>query len=117
MESPLRIKVKGQELRGLKGNFGILSIVDERILIVNDHKPYQNVHAYDLAGNHLWDIEGSLDWEGEPSYSFGQVSGLVKDRDGRTLLITCRFPVSYATDLETGTGTRIWSIDDDTDMR
>jgi hypothetical protein len=116
-ESPLRITVKGKKLKGLNGSTGTLSIIDERILIVCDMTPYKTVHAFDLQGNHLWDIEGCLDRRGEPSYSFGRVSAIVKDPQGRDLLLMDFFPISYATDLETGRGTRIWSIDDDTDMK
>jgi hypothetical protein len=116
-ESPLRITVKGKKLKGLKGSTGTLSIIDARILIVCDLTPYRNVHAFDLEGNHLWDIEGCSDETGEPNYSFGNVSGIVKDQKDRDLLLMHYFPVSWVTDLETGKGTRIWSISDDTDMK
>lgn len=116
-DSPLKIEVKGKKLKGLKGSTATLTVIDDRILIVCDMTPYQDVHAFDLDGNHLWDIEGCLDERGESNYSFGDVSGIVKDPDGRNLLLTHFFPVSFATDLETGKGTRIWSITDDTDMK
>lgn len=116
-ESPLKIEVKGKKLKGLKGSTATLTVIDDRILIVCDMTPYQDVHAFDLDGNHLWDIERCIDERGESNYSFGDVSGIVKDPDGRDLLLTHFFPVSFATDLETGKGTRIWSITDDTDMK
>lgn len=116
-ESPLRITVKGKKLKGLKGSTGTLSIIDDRILIVCDMTPYQTVHAFDLDGNHLWDIEGCVDSTGGPAYSFGRVCAIVKDPQDRDLLLMDFFPIAYATDLETGKGTRIWSISDDTDMK
>lgn len=117
-EKPLQVKVKGCTLPSLKGDsVSEMAIVDDKFLIILDSTPFRNVHAFDLEGNWLWDIEGCNDNHGRPVTYFYGICDAVTDEAGKRQLIVGNFPVTYRTDLATGKGTTIWEIEDDTDSR
>jgi hypothetical protein len=116
-EYPLRVSFKGRDLK-LQGDVVTVTLVDERIFILIDRTLNQNVHAFDLLGNHLWDIEEAFDSEGKPEWSFGEVSNVVKDNTtDKDLLLLFFNPYTWATDLETGRGTKLVGIRDQQDDR
>lgn len=87
------------------------------IIIVRDVTPYHNIHAFNLNGDHLWDIEGCNTNLNERAYSLGSPCGINVSENGRDLLMLDAYPVTYATDLLTGKGTRIFEIEDNTDTK
>jgi hypothetical protein len=55
--------------------------------------------------------------DGKPVKYFYGICDAITDESGRRHLIVGNFPVTYRTILETGKGTTIWNIEDDTDSR
>ena len=86
-------------------------------LMVCDEKEFQDIHAFSLAGEALWSIEGCLGYDHLPVYSFGKPIAVKKSAEGRDLLILYNHPVTFATDLLSGKGTYIYSITDDTNEK
>ncbi len=118
LENPLRVTVKGKLLRSLKGDsVSEMALVDDKFLIIPDSTPFRNVHAFDLDGNWLWDIEPCNYKDGKPAKYFYGICDAITDESGKRQLIVGNFPVTYRTDLATGKGTTIWKIEDDTDSR
>ena len=114
---PLRLEIHGRSIQNLFGLSCSIYLVDNKYLIINDSTPFKNVHAYDLEGNWLWDIEPCNYKDGKPANFFYGICEAITDESGRRQLIVGNFPVTYRTDLATGKGTTIWKIEDDTDSR
>ena len=110
------ILIDGKKLEGLEGDILCIDEVDG-ILIVIDEKKYQNVHAFSLAGEWMWDIEPVRDEKGEAFTYFSHVAGIEIDESGQKQLIVGRDPVYFQTNLKTGRGTKINLIRNDTNER
>ena len=118
MDEPLRIFLKKKPLNNLKGNkLKEVALVDDKYFIFLDSTEFRNVHAFDLDGNWLWDIEPCNYKDGKPAKYFYGICDAITDESGKRQLIVGNFPVTYRTDLATGKGTTIWKIEDDTDSR
>jgi hypothetical protein len=114
---PLRIEINGRPLKNLMGSSCHIYLVDHKYLIIKDSTPYRNIHAFDIEGNWLWDIEPCNYKDGKPTKYFLGICDAITDESGKRQLIVGNFPVTYRTDLATGKGTTIWEIKDDTDFR
>jgi hypothetical protein len=110
------ILIHGKKIEGLEGNLHCIDEV-EGFLIVIDEKKFQNVHAYSLAGEWIWDIEPTRDQKGDPFTYFAHIAGVRDDGTGNKKIILGSDPVYFQTDLNTGRNTKISYIRDDTDER
>lgn len=117
VDGTLRLTIKGKEIQNLRGTTCTIDLVDETYLIINDSTPYKNVHAFDLNGNWLWDIENSKDRNGDDEMFFHGTVDAVTDQSGIRQLVLKSFPVTYHTELATGKNTKIVRIEDDTNYK
>ena len=108
--------IKGRTLP-MKGEVIKIYLAGNNTLIVRDQDHFQDIHAFSLTGEHLWDIEGLRKFNGERAYSLGDPYCIKVNKEGRDLLLLHYFPLTFATDLLTGRGTYIFEIEDNTDMK
>lgn len=116
-DGALRLTIKGKEIQNLSGTTCTIDLVDDTYLIINDSTPYKNVHAFDLNGNWLWDIESSKVRNGEDEMFFQAIVEVVTDEFGTRQLVLTSFPITYHTELATGKNTKIVRIEDDTNYK
>jgi hypothetical protein len=104
-ENPLEILVNGKKLENLQGDTVAQIVeIDQKMLLVLDWTPNRNVHAYDLNGNWLWDIESCDDVDvrkNQPVWHFFNIMGVVDET-----LYLGNFPYTFVTNLYSGKGTR-----------
>ena len=110
---PLLVTIKDKKIANLAGHSCLIYLVDNKYFIIKDSTQFKNIHAYDLDGNWIWDIESVKNPKGfAVEYFRGIDNVIVDDKGTRQLIVDC-FPVSYLTDLETGKNSKIWKIEDD----
>jgi len=116
--TPLTVTIKGKQITDLLCPYiPLITLIDNEYIIINDNTPYRNIHAYDLEGNWLWNIEECNNRYGKPVKYFYNVCDPETNDDGQRVLIVNSHPEVYATDLKTGKGTKIVEIYDDTNER
>ena len=92
-------------------------MLDDKYFFIKDLTKYRNIHAYDLDGNWLWDIESALDNTGKPEEYFNSVMDKIEIIDGVKWIHIGSFPMLYMTELETGKNTHLIKVFDDTNMK
>lgn len=108
--------IKGKPFR-FKGKIFQIFRTSSDILIVRDDDSYQDIHAYSLAGDHLWDIEKLRYPDGKKVYTFGRPVSIKRNSLNEDLLLLSYHPYFFATNLLSGKDTFIWSRVDDTNER
>ena len=113
---PLLVTIKGKKIVNLIGHSCLIYLVDEKYFIIKDSTPFTNIHAYDLAGNWIWDIESVKDPEGDSVEYFMGIDNILTDDKGIRQLIVNFFPFAFLTELETGKNTKLYKIEDISDF-
>lgn len=110
-----RVTINGNKISGHVTEMALIG--GNKIIVSLASRPYRNIQAYSIEGKLLWEIEPIQDIDGNNVYSFGSISGVKKGLDGREMLIVSWWPHAWATDLETGKGTYLCAVYDDTNMK